>query len=411
MTGTAAAAVFLCVLAVSAVILNREESAEQEPAASEAKEENTAAEEISADDAVVPEEEPELSEEELLELEAEEILASMTLEEKAAQLFVVTPEAITGVETVVQAGTISQESIDRYPVGGLVFFSANLESESQTRQMLANFQAYSEERIGLPLFLCVDEEGGTVARVANNENFDVTDVGNMSDIADAAEAAAAGQTIGTYLSELGFNVDFAPVADVWTNPTNTVVQYRSFGSSAELVAELAASFLEGLGETGVYGTYKHFPGHGDTTDDTHEGYAYSEKTLEELWECEFLPFQEGIAQGVSFIMAAHISLPNVTGDDTPASMSPEIISLLRDDLGYEGIIITDALNMGAITEEYTSAQAAVTALKAGVDMLLMPADFVSAYQGVLDAVASGDLSEDRIDESVMRILRVKLSME
>lgn len=358
-------------------------------------------------------EETTLSEEELLETEIREIIDSMNLEEKIAQLFVVTPEAITGVSCVTIAGDISKESINTWPVGGLIFFEKNLVSTEQVQAMLSGFQTYSEERTGLPLFLCVDEEGGTVARVAGNESFDVEDVGDMADIGasgDTQNAYDAGVTIGTYLSALGFNVDFAPVADVWSNPENTVVKYRSFGSDADLVAEMAASLLEGLESCGVYGTYKHFPGHGDTTGDTHDGYSYSAKTLEELYECEFIPFIEGIENGVSFIMAAHISLPNVTGDDTPASMSGTILGILRNDLDYEGIIITDALNMEAITETYTSAEAAVAALEAGADILLMPEDFESAFYGVLEAVENGTITEERIDESLERIIRVKLEM-
>lgn len=358
-------------------------------------------------------EETTLSEEELLETEIREIIDSMSLEEKIAQLFVVTPEAITGVSCVTIAGDISKESINTWPVGGLIFFEKNLVSTEQVQAMLSGFQTYSEDRTGLPLFLCVDEEGGTVARVAGNESFGVEDVGDMADIGasgDTQNAYDAGVTIGTYLSALGFNVDFAPIADVWSNPENTVVKYRSFGSDADLVAEMAASLLEGLESCGVYGTYKHFPGHGNTTGDTHDGYSYSAKTLEELYECEFIPFIEGIENGVSFIMAAHISLPNVTGDDTPASLSGTILGILRNDLDYEGIIITDALNMEAITETYTSAEAAVAALEAGADMLLMPEDFESAFYGVLEAVESGTITEERIDESLERIIRVKLEM-
>ena len=347
------------------------------------------------------------------EAEIETILAQMTLAEKAAQLFVVTPEAIMGVDCVTKAGELSESAIDTWPVGGLIFFADNLVSVEQTQEMLAGFQSYSLDRIGLPLFLCVDEEGGSVARVANNAAFGAVNVGNMSAIGatgDTERAYLAGAAIGTYLKDLGFNLDFAPVADVWSNPSNTVVKYRAFGSDPELVADMAAALLGGLEDAGVYGTYKHFPGHGNTTADTHDGYAYSEKTLAELMACEFLPFVKGIEEGVSFIMAAHIALPNVTGDDTPASMSPVILGLLRGALGYDGIIITDALNMGAITEDYTSAEAAVTALQAGADLLLMPEDFAEAYSGVLQAVADGSLTEERIDESLRRILRVKLEM-
>ena len=350
-----------------------------------------------------------------VEVEAGEILESMTLEEKVCQLFMITPEALTGVGTVVQAGTSTKNAIDQYPVGGLIYFSQNLQDPGQTRMMLANTQQYAKERTGFPIFLSVDEEGGQVARVGSNPAFGVEKIGNMSDVGsrgDTQEAYEVGSTIGAYLSDLGFNMDAAPDTDVLTNPNNQVVKYRSFSSDPQLVTEMAASELRGLNEQGIIGMYKHFPGHGGTTDDSHEGYAYVDDTLEELKSGAFVPFQDGIDNGIQVIMVSHISCPNVTGDNTPATLSKMMITdILRNDMGFDGMVITDAMNMGAITARYSSSQAAVAALNAGVDMLLMPEDFQSAYQGVLDAVKDGTVSEERIDESVRRILELKLEME
>ena len=350
-----------------------------------------------------------------VEVKAGEILESMTLEEKVCQLFMITPEALTGVGTVVQAGTSTKNAIDQYPVGGLIYFSQNLQDPGQTRTMLANTQQYAKERTGFPIFLSVDEEGGQVARVGSNPAFGVEKIGNMSDVGsrgDTQEAYEVGSTIGAYLSDLGFNMDAAPDTDVLTNPDNQVVKYRSFSSDPQLVTEMAASELKGLNEQGIIGMYKHFPGHGGTTDDSHEGYAYVDDTLEELKSGAFVPFQDGIDNGIQVIMVSHISCPNVTGDNTPATLSKMMITdILRNDMGFDGMVITDAMNMGAITARYSSSEAAVAALNAGVDMLLMPEDFQSAYQGVLDAVKDGTVSEERIDESVQRILEVKLEME
>ena len=350
-----------------------------------------------------------------VEVEAGEILESMTLEEKVCQLFMITPEALTGVGTVVQAGTSTKNAIDQYPVGGLIYFSQNLQDPDQTRTMLANTQQYAKERTGFPIFLSVDEEGGQVARVGSNPAFGVEKIGNMSDVGsrgDTQEAYEVGSTIGAYLSDLGFNMDAAPDTDVLTNPDNQVVKYRSFSSDPQLVTEMAASELRGLNEQGIIGMYKHFPGHGGTTDDSHEGYAYVDDTLEELKSGAFVPFQDGIDNGIQVIMVSHISCPNVTGDNTPATLSKMMITdILRNNMGFDGMVITDAMNMGAITARYSSSEAAVAALNAGVDMLLMPEDFQSAYQGVLDAVKDGTVSEERIDESVQRILEVKLEME
>ena len=365
-----------------------------------------------------PEQEPEKSsgqETVSVQQQIDGYLEEMTLEEKVAQLFIIQPEAILDVGTAVAAGDATREAIDKYPVGGFIYFGENLQSKEQTREMLHNVQAYSTERTGFPAFLSVDEEGGTVARVAGTGNFDVPDIGDMADIGAAGDVDAAkqvGEDIGSYLAELGFNLDFAPVADVLSNPENTVVRKRSFGSDPELVSDMAIAVSDGLEEKGLLSAYKHFPGHGATSADTHKGYAYTDKTLEELEACELIPFQRCIADGAKIIMAAHISVPNVTGDDTPTSLSKTMVTdILREKMGYTGLVVTDAMNMGAITEEYTSAEAAVKALQAGVDVVLMPENYQQAYQGVLDAVADGTLTEERIDESVTRILTVKLDMQ
>ncbi len=342
-------------------------------------------------------------------------LEDMTLEEKVAQLFIIQPEAILDVGTAVAAGDATREAINQNPVGGFIYFGDNLQSKEQTQEMLKNVQTYSMERTGFPAFLSVDEEGGTVARVAGTGNFDIPKIGDMADIGAAGDVDAAkqvGEDIGSYLAELGFNLDFAPVADVLSNPENTVVRDRSFGNDPEMVSDMAIAVSDGLEEKGILSTYKHFPGHGATSADTHKGYAYTDKTLEELEACELIPFQRCIADGAKIIMAAHISAPNVTGDDTPTSLSKTMVTdILREKMGYTGLVVTDAMNMGAITEEYTSAEAAVKALQAGVDIVLMPENYQQAYQGVLDAVADGTLTEERINESVTRILTVKLDMQ
>ena len=344
----------------------------------------------------------------------QQIVDSMSLEEKVAQLFLVQPEAIVDIGTATAAGDATKQAINKTPVGGFVYFSDNLQSEQQVQDMLRNVQKYSEDRIGLPAFLSVDEEGGTVARVASTGRFDVTDVGDMAKIGasgDVQQARQAGETIGSYLSELGFNLDFAPDADVLTNPDNTVVKKRSFGSDPRVVSDMSLAVAQGLAQHQVYSVYKHFPGHGATAGDTHQGYAYTDKTLDELKQSELIPFENAIQNNAEFIMAAHISAPRVTGDDTPASLSKTMITdILRGQMGYDGIVVTDAMNMGAVTEQYTSAQAAVKALQAGANLVLMPEDFQEAYQGVLDAVKDGTLTEQRINESVTRIVKVKVHM-
>lgn len=347
--------------------------------------------------------------------QAVDFVAGMTLEQKIAQMFVITPEALTGYPNVTAAGDTTKTCYQQKPVGGIIYMEENLLGSEQTTKMLTDMQAIAEETTGLPAFLSVDEEGGTVTRIAKNEAFGVNDVGNMSEIGasgDTSKAGQAGVTLGTYLKALGFNVDFAPVADVLTNPDNTVIGTRSFGSDPQTVADMVSAELQGLQSQGVYGVVKHFPGHGGTAGDSHEAAVTLDKGIEDLMATELVPFERAVQDGVSFVMVGHISVPSVVGDDTPASLSQMMVSsVLREQLGYDGIVITDALNMGAVTGNYSSDQAAVLAVNAGVDMLLMPQDYEAAYNGLLAAVQEGTISEERIDESVVRIVRVKLSLE
>lgn len=351
---------------------------------------------------------------ETLDEKVQKKLDMMSFEEKVNQLFMVTPEQLTNVATAVRAEEGTRKAYEAHPVGGIIYFAKNLENPKQVKTMLSNTQKYAKNRTGLPVFLSVDEEGGQVARIAGNPAFGVPKSAYLSEIGkrgSTEEAGELGTTIGKYLKELGFNMDAAPDVDVLTNSHNEVVKYRSFSSDKDVVVKMAAAELKGLEEQGIIGMYKHFPGHGGTTADSHAGYAYVDSTLEELEKDALVPFQQGIGAGLRVIMVSHISCPEITGEHTPATLSKMMVTdVLREKMGFDGVVITDALNMGAITEEYSSSQAAVAALNAGVDILLMPADFESAYQGVMQAVKDGKLSEERIDESVRRILRIKLTM-
>lgn len=340
-----------------------------------------------------------------------DLINGMTLEEKVCQMFFVTPEQLTGVETVTAAGETTKNAIDKYPVGGIILFGQNIVSPDQISSMTTNIQLYSDSRIGLPMFIGIDEEGGRVARIAKNDAFAVNNVGPMADIAanyDSSKAYEVGEYIGSYLKEYGINIDFAPDADVITESENHVIGDRSFGTDARVVATYSLQYLNGLHSAGILGCPKHYPGHGGTKEDSHEGAAVSERTWDELSEAELVPFKTLIASGVSVIMASHIEVPKVTGDSTPTTLSPVLITdKLRNELGYNGVIITDAMNMGAISNTYSSSEACVKAIEAGVDIILMPADFVSAYNALIDAVNSGRISEDRINESLYRIIIAK----
>ncbi len=263
----------------------------------------------------------------------------------------------------------------------------------------------------MPLFTCIDEEGGRVARIGNNSGFSVEDVGAMYYLNSKEEAYQAGATIGAYLSNLGFNFDFAPDADVLSNPRNNVIGDRSFGEDPGIVKERSVAYSDGLHSANVLSTFKHFPGHGATEGDTHAGFAYTNKSYEELKQEDLVPFAAAGAAGVDAIMVAHISPPNVIGDNTPCTLSKKVITdILRGDLGYEGLVVTDALNMGAISQHYSSGEAAVMAVEAGVDLLLMPKNFESAVKGIKTAVQDGRITEARLDASMRRIIRAKLML-
>ena len=333
-------------------------------------------------------------------------IAEMPLEDKVAGLFIITPEALTGTDVAIKAGDTTKEKLSQYAVGGLIYAKQNIKSADQLKEMISGTQGFSK----YPLFIGIDEEGGSVSRIAESGLAD--NVGTMGDIGtsgDPSKAKEAGSAIAAYLSEYGFNLDFAPVADVILEG-NSIIGDRSFGSNASDDAAMVSACVEGLQEGDVSACLKHFPGLGSTTEDTHEGLATSEKTKEDFETTDFLSFQGGIDAGADFVMVSHLSVPNITGDNTPSSLSDKMITdILRGELGFNGIVITDAMDMKAVTDYYTSDEAAVKALQAGADMILMPEDFEAAYQGVLDAVNNGTLSEERINESLQRIYRVKYS--
>ena len=341
-----------------------------------------------------------------------DVLGKMSLREKVGQLFIVRPEALaenSNAETAPATDRVDDAVISRieeYPVGGIALFSRNITSAEQLPMFISDLQSSSK----YPLFIAVDEEGGRVARIANSDFFNVASYKSMEDIGksgDASKAEEVGRQIGLYLKELGFNLDFAPVADTNTNPQNIVIGNRSYGSDPALVARMVSAQLDGMHDSGIMGTLKHFPGHGDTKDDTHSGYVSIEKTWDELKECELVPFITALPKA-DMVMVSHITAVNVTSDRLPTSMSETMITgKLRNELGYDGVIITDAMAMGAVADNYTSAEAAVTAVKAGVDIVLMPQNLDEAFNGVMNAVTDGEISVKRLDESVMRILKLK----
>ena len=338
------------------------------------------------------------------------LLQEMTLRQKVGQLFIIHPDSLDPSPNPKEKCAVGytptmMEAMEKYPVGGIIMFGENIESPEQIRKFNADLQSCTN----IPLFLCVDEEGGLVSRLANHKAFhlpkykSVASVGKSKNPGNALEM---GRTIGGYLKEYGFNVNFAPVADVNTNPKNTIIGNRAFSSNPETAAQMASAMAEGLREQGIIPTFKHFPGHGDTVEDSHDALAVSRKTAAELAECEWIPFVSATADDM--IMMGHIALPNILNDRTPATMSPEIVTgILKNQLGFQGLVVTDSLEMGAITDLYTSDKAALGALKAGCDLILMPANLEKAFEAVVEAYGTGTLDVAGLDATVERILRFK----
>ena len=356
--------------------------------------------------------------------EVETQLRKMTLREKVGQMFFVRPECldttihfntIGGIdgsaddikEIKLQAVNATMRAVNEdYPVGGIILYAHNIEDEAQLSRFIPEIRSLK----GSPL-LCIDEEGGRVARIGRNPNFNVETFESMDSIGKTGNPENAyycGNTIGTYLRKYGFDIDSAPVADVNTNPENIVIGKRAFSDDPAVAAPMVTNYLQGLKDAGITGCIKHFPGHGDTKADSHYGYAQSLKTWEQMLGCEMVTFKAGIQWGCQLIMTAHIAAPNVTGSDIPSTMSSVILQQkLRGELGYRNVIITDAMEMGAITLQYNCAEATVGCIRAGADIVLGPQFFVEAFDAVIKAVERGTITEERINESVRRILRMR----
>jgi len=352
--------------------------------------------------------EPILTDRDRPETEIDRLLQSLDLRQKLAQMFIVRPEQM-GEAT--SAGWQTRDFMQQWPVGGVAYFGSNLVDYGQTVALLRDTMQISLEASGIPPFLCVDEEGGSVSRIGGTPGFGIANVGDMRDVGASGDIGYARQVatrLAGYLSPLGFNVDFAPVCDIADNPSNNTMRRRCFGDKSELVAAMAEAQVAGFLESGLLCSAKHFPGIGGVAGDSHFGAITSEQTLEQLWESELLPFQAAIQAKVPFVMVGHLSLPNVSGDGLPASLSPAVIEgLLRELLGFTGLVITDSLEMSAVNGNYASGSSALMAFQAGCDIALLPDDFEAAFMQLLAAVEQGEISEARIDQSVRRILLAK----
>lgn len=329
-----------------------------------------------------------------------EKINTMSLDEKIGQLFIIQDRKAIMDEEM-------KKVLDTIKPGGFIFFSDNFQSLEQTTKLIVDIKGTSD----IPMFLAIDQEGGRVQRLKTLKGASITRIPSMAKIGASGDENVAyntGSTIGVELSSFGINMDFAPVLDVNTKNYNTVIGDRSFGYDPLLVSKMGIALAKGLKDNGVIPVYKHFPGHGSTKTDSHLQLPILTKTKEELMDFDIIPFKDAIKNGAPVIMIGHLAIPNITNDNVPASLSKEIINdFLKNELGFEGLVVTDALNMKAITDNYSQKDIYKMAINAGVDLLLMPKDSLEAFNTVKELVSEGAISEEQIDKSVKKILKLK----
>ena len=330
----------------------------------------------------------EMSYDDLLDDSIDTIIEGMSLEDRVAGLFIVTPEQLTGVSTAVKAGSGTQEALMNYAVGGMAYFSKNIKNEEQITEMLDTTSSMSK----YPVFTLVAEDGSKNGAISSNLGID-----GVTDVTDSDSARDNAKAIGSAMYKYGFNFNISPVLD----SSSSDKEEKDFNK----VKDIAVSFSSGLKDAGMTSCLNAFPAKADTS----RGKTEVEKSVTDLESSEYKVFEEAVKNdSVNAIMVTGASYPNVDGDDTPACLSEKMVTdQLRNHLGFDGIILTDALNTSAITKFYSADEAAVAAIKAGADMIYLPEDFKKAYEGVKKAVEAGTISEDRINESLRRIYKIK----
>lgn len=332
-----------------------------------------------------------------------QLLERMTMEEKIGQML------LAGVDGKKFDGKM-RRLVQERRVGGIIMYKNNFSGLEGSVNLVNGLKAANTEADApLPLFISVDEEGGKVSRLPE-EFTALPSASRVGRANDAALANEMGALLSRQLTLMGFNVDFAPVLDVNSNPDNPIIGSRAFGTTADIVGKAGVAVMKGLREGGTIPVVKHFPGHGDTAVDSHLELPVVDKTTEQLRAMEWVPFQAAIAAGADVVMVAHILFPQID-PDYPASLSPVIIGeQLRGQLGFKGVVITDDMTMDAIADHYGMAEAAVHAVKAGSDILLVAHGYDTAdkvFAALQNAVLKGEITEDRIDESVARIIALK----
>lgn len=338
----------------------------------------------------------------------QEYINSLTLEQKVASLFVVTPESITGANLATQAGEGTKNALLEYHVGGIIYKSDNVESHEAFVEMIKNTKAFYNEMYGIDVWTFVREEGAV--NVIGGSKAGVVKVDSAKDIGltgDNGNAYTAYITIGSYLKDYSIDVNLGPVCSVKLND-NSFIGDRAFSNDIDITTSMVGKAVDGQVEQGIITCLTAFPGEGDLTVDTAAGESKTNRTLDDMRSSEFLPFEAGIEKGATMIMMSHMIAGEATGEEVPCSMSAVMIrDILRGELGFDGIVISDDMSKKAITNKYNSGEAAVIAINAGCDMILTPANFTEAYNAVLQAVQDGTISEERLNEALMRIYSEK----
>ncbi len=347
-----------------------------------------------------------IGEEQIISEKVEQYLNDMTIEEKIGQLFMIALDSEEG-EGMTILNSQMKAKLQKSCVGGIILFKNNIKDKVQTKVLIETLQESSE----IPLFIAVDEEGGMVSRVGNNSNINEKPfmaAGDIGKTGDEALAYAEASRMGKLLKEIGFNMDFAPCGDIYNNPANTVIGSRSFGTSSEMVTPMMLAFAKGLKAEGILPVIKHYPGHGNTMEDSHDGLAYVYKSLEELEMEELIPFKEGIRNGVSGMMKGHL-LVSAIDDRWPVSLSQKWQDYIEKTMDINDVLmITDALNMGAIVNNYGEDEVVLRSFLAGNDILLMPTDIEEAEEVIYKAYQTGVITKEQINHAVRKILTKKV---
>lgn len=334
-----------------------------------------------------------------------QLIESMSIDEKIGQMIFA---GISGKEINAQ----TEQLVKSYKFGGIIFNGKNLSSPSQTVAYVNELKAANSNN-KLPLFFGIDQEGGRISKLPG-DLIDIPSNMEIGEINKPSFSFEMGSVLGKLVSAYGFNVNFAPVLDVNSNPNNPVIGDRSFGNNPKIVSKLGVQTMKGIQSEKIIPTIKHFPGHGDTSVDSHLELPIVNKSLTELEKLELIPFERAIDEGAEMVMIAHILLPKVDRE-LPSSLSKEIITgILRNKIGFDGVIITDDMTMKAITENFDIGNAAVMSVKAGSDMIMVAHDYdniMNVFSAMKKAVEQGEISEERLNESVTRILKLKKKYE